>query len=214
MQASPLPQAPRRDLTDFEQLVLGLICRTDASGYDLKRRFAATPLGVYQPSSGALYPALRRLQERGLLRVRTTGGAKRSAGGGDRTAGGADRPSRSRRVYTPTVRGRAEHMRWIREPVDARTISRDFRLHVMRFVMMESLLPTAEIVAFLRSLRDALTSFIAELDRYIVAMGGGGHHALLALEHGRAVHEASLAWVERTVALLTRAPAPAGSTRA
>lgn len=36
-----------------------------SSGYDLKRIFATTPVGLYQPSSGTLYPALRRLEQRG-----------------------------------------------------------------------------------------------------------------------------------------------------
>ena len=47
-----------RQLTSFEQILLGLICTSPSSGYDLKRVFA-TPMGVYQPSSGTLYPALR-----------------------------------------------------------------------------------------------------------------------------------------------------------
>ena len=54
-----------RQLTTFEHILLGLICLSPSSGYDLKRIFAATPMGIYQPSSGALYPALRRLEQRG-----------------------------------------------------------------------------------------------------------------------------------------------------
>ena len=41
-----------RQLTEFEQILLGLICLAPASGYDLKRTFATTAMGVYQPSSG------------------------------------------------------------------------------------------------------------------------------------------------------------------
>ena len=43
-------------LTAFEHVLLGLVCLSPASGYDLKRIFAATPMGIYQPSSGAFYP--------------------------------------------------------------------------------------------------------------------------------------------------------------
>ncbi len=78
-------------LTAFEQVLLGLVCLSPASGYDLKRIFAATPMGVYQPSSGALYPALRRLEAKGQVRAMAPGGASESA--------------RRRRVYEPT-RGR------------------------------------------------------------------------------------------------------------
>jgi DNA-binding PadR family transcriptional regulator len=53
-----LRAVPEPRLTDFEQVLLGLICMGPSSGYDLKRAFSTTPLGVYQPSSGALYPAL------------------------------------------------------------------------------------------------------------------------------------------------------------
>src|ERR1700745_3923057 len=49
-------------LTPFEHILIGLVALSPASGYDLKRMFAVTPMGVYQPSSGSLYPALRRLE--------------------------------------------------------------------------------------------------------------------------------------------------------
>ena len=185
-----------RALTDFEQILLGLICLADASGYDLKQRLVATPLGVYQPSSGALYPALRRLQQRGLIRARRPVSHEGT--------------SRRRHVLQASAAGRAEHIAWIREPVEPRTISADLRLHVMRFVMMESLLTPDEVLSFLHGLEDALTAFIAELDHY-VATTNGSNHARLALEHGRAVHCASLAWVTRTITKLNNAAALASS---
>ena len=57
-------------LTSFEHILIGLVCLSPASGYDLKRMFAATPMGVYQPSSGSLYPALRRLEAKGMVKAR------------------------------------------------------------------------------------------------------------------------------------------------
>ena len=35
-----------RQLTQFEHILLGMICLQPSSGYDLKRRFALTPLGM------------------------------------------------------------------------------------------------------------------------------------------------------------------------
>ena len=61
-----------RQLTSFEHILLGLICAAPSSGYDLKRIFATTPMGVYQPSSGALYPALHRLELGGLVLAQTS----------------------------------------------------------------------------------------------------------------------------------------------
>ena len=108
-------------LTAFEHVLLGLVCLSPASGYDLKRIFAATPMGVYQPSSGAFYPALRRVEAKGLFR----------------RSGGTSESARRRRVYEPTEVGRATHLTWLRTPVEAATVSRDLGLHLMRFVMME-----------------------------------------------------------------------------
>ena len=68
-------------LTPFEHVLLGMICLSPSSGYDLKRIFAATPMGVYQPSSGSLYPALRRLEVKGLVKaVESEGRQSRNVG--------------------------------------------------------------------------------------------------------------------------------------
>ena len=189
-----------RQLTPFEHVLLGQIHRQPASGYDLKRIFATTPMGVYQPSSGALYPALRRLELKGLVQVRTP-------------ADGDGHSGRHRRVYEPTRTGRATHLSWLRTPVEPATVARDLGLHLMRFAMMEHLLPQEEVLAFLHSLRDALTACIASLEQYIAATSFQDHHPLLALDHGIAVHRASCDWAVRAIAALSNAPSPSEKSR-
>jgi DNA-binding PadR family transcriptional regulator len=179
-------------LTAFEHILLGLICRAPSSGYDLKRRFAASPIGVYQPSSGALYPALRRLERKGLVR---------SSAADDRV----EQQARPRHVYEPTELGVAAHTSWLRAPVRPDTAPRDLGLHLMRFVMMEHLLPLDDVLSFLRDLADALAAFTADLARHATA-NDASSHARLALDHGLAVHRASLRWTERTIAALSTSP--------
>jgi DNA-binding PadR family transcriptional regulator len=179
-------------LTTFEQILLGLVCLAPSSGYDLKRKFADSPMGVYQPSSGALYPALRRLQRKGLVRVRAMD---------ERAA----RQGRPRHVYEPTEPGTAAHMTWLRTPVSPDTVARDLGLHLMRFVMMEHVLPRPEVLGFLQSLADALAAFNAQLERHFAAAGPGSGHPRLALNHGLAVYRASLQWAEDTIAALSAA---------
>lgn len=87
---------PVPPLTHFEHVLLGLVCMTPSSGYDLKRAFSTTPLGVYQPSSGALYPALARLVGKGLIRHH-----------------GPTEPGRHRVVYEATPSGRTTNLAWI-----------------------------------------------------------------------------------------------------
>jgi DNA-binding PadR family transcriptional regulator len=179
-------------LTAFEHILLGLVCVAPSSGYDLKRVFAASPMGIYQPSSGALYPALRRLEHKGLVRARAASGR-------------AGQHARTRFVYEPTEPGRAAHVGWLRAPVGPDTVARDLGLHLMRFVLMEHLLPPDQVLGFLRDLADALTAFTADLARHATA-NNASSHARLALDHGLAVHRASLRWTERTIAALSTSP--------
>jgi DNA-binding PadR family transcriptional regulator len=179
---------PRSRLTGFEQVLLGMIFTQPSTGYDLKRRFATTPLGVYQPSSGALYPALGRLERRGLLRSE---GLPPADGG------------RPRRLYHPTEEGGQAHRDWLREPVVPETVGQDLGLHLVRFAMMAPVLPEEAVGEFLVSLRAALAGFVAALERQADAMDTGGNpYAALAVEHGLAVHRASLAWAERAITRL------------
>jgi len=177
-----------RELTSFEHILLGRICVAPSSGYGLKQAFAATPMGVYQPSSGALYPALHRLELRGLVQATHQATA------------------RHRRVYEPTEAGRAAHENWLRTPIEPATVPRDLGLHLVRFAMMEHLLPPAEVLRFLRDLASALAQFTAGLERYTATADlSGGRHPRLALDHGLAVYRASLGWTEHAIAELTQA---------
>lgn len=176
-----------RPLTDFEQILLGHLGITPMSGYELKRQFRTTPAAVYEPSGGALYPALRRLEARGYLRGETE----------------ATEP-RGRRVYQPTAAGRAATLRWVREPVNPKTVGRDLGLHLMRFVLMEPLLPPDEVSTFIASLASALEAMVESIEDYVASTPLPGRHPALALEHGLIVHRASLEWARSTEAALGR----------
>ena len=183
-----------RQLTPFEHILLGLICTAPSSGYDLKRIFAVTPMGIYRPSSGSVYPALRRLEQKGLVK------AQAPSGQGGQSA-------RRRRVYEPTQTGQAAHLTWLRTPIEPATVSRDLGLHLMRFVMMEHLLPPEEVLTFLQNLADALAALTAQLEQYAAgAADPTSRHPRLALDHGLEVHRASLRWAEHTIAAFSAVP--------
>jgi DNA-binding PadR family transcriptional regulator len=187
-----------RQLTPFEHILLGLICLTPSSGYDLKRIFAATPMGLYQPSSGALYPALRRLELKGLIQTQAPANERGQS-------------ARHRRVYERTQTGQAAHLNWLRTPVEPATVSRDLGLHLMRFVMMEHLLSPDEVLVFLQSLAGALAALTTQLEQYSGVTGLTDRHPRLAIDHGLAVHRASLRWAEHTIEALRQDRAGAAS---
>jgi DNA-binding PadR family transcriptional regulator len=187
-----------RHLTDFEQVLLSMIATAPSTGYDLKQAFATTPLGVYQPSSGALYPALRRLERRSLLNTEP---------------GQQNDQARRRYVYHITEEGLVAHTAWVRRPVNRERVSQDLPLHLVRFVMMESLLPRAEVLAFLADLRDALAAFLDGLESYTSTAAFEDRHSPLAMDHGISAVAASLAWTKRTINALAREPEDQAKTR-
>jgi DNA-binding PadR family transcriptional regulator len=174
-------------------VLLGFIIREPLSGYGLKKRFSASPAGVYQPSPGALYPALRRLVARGLLSVEET----------------VSHGRRELRLYHATEAGRAVHLDWLRQPVDPARVVADLGMHLMRFAMMENQLEREEVLAFLGSLADALDAFVSGVEEYLASGAQSGRtHAELALQHGIAMHRASLDWARSAIAALA-VPRPA-----
>ena len=181
-------------------MLLAFIAREPESGYGLKRKFGNSPLGVYRPSPGALYPALRRLLSRGLLTVE------------DET------PERGRahRLYRVTDEGRAVHLDWLRQPVNPGTVANDLGLHLMRFVMLEDEVGPEQVLSFLGNLADALDGFVAGMERYLASGAAPDTpHVTLALRHGIMIHRTSLEWARSAITALAPsdlAPSDAGRT--
>jgi len=73
----------------------------------------------------------------------------------------------------------------------------------MRFALMENQLPRAAVRAFLADLANALDSFVTATEQYLASGAEAGRpHAELAIEHGIAVHRASLEWARSALATL------------
>ncbi len=68
--------------------ILFALTREPTHGYNLMRRINEMTLGVIAPTAGGIYPALRELEEEGLIK-------------------GSWRPEERRKVYEITLKGRA-----------------------------------------------------------------------------------------------------------
>src|SRR4051812_48118345 len=118
------------------------------SGYDIRLLFKATPLGVFSDSPGAIYPALARLEGRGLLASEAEAGGRR------------------RRAYLRTPLGDAALDAWLRAPVDPDTIARRPHELELRYVVVAMRLGRAAGAAFLVACADAYRARIAELEAF------------------------------------------------
>ena len=94
--ALPVPEHPPEELTATGRVILGMIGLGKQTGYDIKALVDRSTRFFWAASYGQIYPELRRLEERGLVRGRPepTGG-------------------RARTVYELTEAGRAALHGWL-----------------------------------------------------------------------------------------------------
>ena len=168
-------------LTTLEYALLGLLESAPMSGYDVSRFFATTPLVHFSSSPGALYPALKRLEQRELVTAAL-----------DTTT-----EARPRRVYSLTEAGRTSLDVWLHQPVTRDELVRDGRVPLLRFSLAEGHLSAAEIIAYLEGFRREVTGYLDELRDYCERTAGGySLPARLALAHGLKAYECHAAWID------------------
>lgn len=159
--------------------LLGLLWQEARSGYDLRKIFSQTPMMTFSDSPGAIYPALRRLEQRRLI-----------SGVVDAQPG-----RRGRRLFELTQRGRAEFRGWQAQPVSRRDVVRHPERLMLRFAFMDVSASKGVAVRFLRGLQKELAAYIPTLQEYLNAYGQHmPRSGRLALETGIQDYVARLRW--------------------
>ncbi len=169
--------------------LLGLLHQQPRSGYDLRKIFANTPMGTFSDSPGAIYPALRRLEKRGLIsgRVHPSRGIRR------------------RRLYRPTSSGKRAFKAW-----QTKAITSDDLVHcadelMLRFSFMDETADSAQAMRFLKTLIKELAAYIPNLRHFLRVQGAGMPlSGRLALESGIRSYETLLQWARSALGIYTR----------
>ena len=165
--------------------LLGLLQQEDRSGYDLRKIFSGTPMTSFSDSPGSIYPALRRLEQRGLIRSRIQ---ERSG-------------MRRRRLFHLTSAGLSELKRWQRQPILRDDVIRGTGELMLRFSFMDESLGAAESLRFLKALKAELSAYLPSLHTYLEEhakdMPLSGR---LALESGINGYECLLNWARKAIA--------------
>jgi DNA-binding PadR family transcriptional regulator len=169
-------------LSLLEGALLGLLHDLPRSGYALRKVFQETPLFHFSDSPGSIYPALKRLEGRGLV-------------AGSVHAAATLRP---RQVYTLTDRGGTALRAWLTMPVTRDTVIRDLDGAMLRFAFLDRILGAAATLRFLDALAKELAAHVQTLDQFhrreARAMPAS---ASLALESGLGAYKAQLNWARR-----------------
>lgn len=170
--------------------ILGLIGQGPRSGYDLRKFFSSTPMASFSDSPGAIYPALVRLEKRGLVRGYVE----------------KQQNLRGRKVFHLTARGRAEFRKWQTQPIRRKDVVRNLDRLLLRFAFMDQFAGKLAALRFLKGLHKELAAYIPNLRNYVrsnrESMPQSG---ALALESGIRTCEAQLRWARAAMATYGKA---------
>jgi len=171
-----------RRLTNLELLLLTLLQQEPASGYDLRKSFATTPLGHFSDSPGSIYPALQRLRRRGLLRPLPNQPAN----------------GRRKQLFSITPKGLAELRTWLKRPITREEVQHDPPGLMLRFIVSAQLSGNAAARSFVLQLGTRLQETVLELESYLRGPGKALPVAgRLAVEQGLEGYRALARWTAR-----------------
>jgi DNA-binding PadR family transcriptional regulator len=173
------------DVTLLGYVLLGLLRQAPATGYDLRKLFATSPLMTFSDSPGAIYPALRKLERQGLIR----GQVEQGSG------------LRLRRVFQLTPAGLRELRRWLTLPVTRDEVVRKQDRLLARFAFMDDAAGRADSVRLLQEIEREAAAYLPELRDYLERNEPGMPlSGRLALDGGVRSHEALLEWSRAALA--------------
>jgi DNA-binding PadR family transcriptional regulator len=170
----------------LEFALMGLLRQKAQSGYDLRKTFIETAMRHYSDSPGSIYPALRRLQTRGLIEAEP-------------------KDRRGREVFHLTPAGVASFLEWLGQDVTHDSVVFGGKELMLRFAFMDGNVPRSTAIRFLEQLEREFSVYVGELrakferDSYLKPV----HTGLLAFQSGIEGMEAQLNWARRARARLT-----------
>jgi len=169
--------------------LLGLLEQQPRSGYDLRKIFALTPMMAYSDSPGAIYPALRRLEQGGWIR----GWVENRAG------------LRRRKVFRPTPAGTVALKSWLSKPLSREDVIRGLDELMLRFAFLDLVLGRDGAVQFLEQMNNVLRSHVPTLREFLRTQTKDMPlFGRLALESGVFGYEAQLEWTKQALAEVRR----------
>lgn len=174
-----------QDISLLGFALLGLIQQKPASGYDLRKIFASTAMGTFSDSPGAIYPALQRLEQRGLI------GSVVEDGSG----------LRRRRLFHLAPPGDAELKKWLQKPVTRDEVARPTNEVLLRFAFTDRVLGSQAAVSLLQALQKEVAAYIpilklnARQQADVMPLSG-----ILALVSGIKQYESLLRWTKLAIA--------------
>ena len=172
------------ELSTLSLAILGLISQRPLTGYDIRKVFATTPMGHFSSSPGAIYPALKRIEDAGWVRGRP----------------GQGKTHRQRMLYEITRGGLEVLRQHLSRPVTKDDVIWHMDDLMMRFAFMDPIVGREMTLRFLQAFASELEAHATELRRYLDGvrdiMPPCGR---LAMENGIQGYEMNAGWARRAI---------------
>lgn len=171
----------------LEFAILGMLSHRPKAGYDLRKAFA-TNMRYYSDSPGSIYPALRRLEARGLVAAVESPKAE---------------SSRGRQVFQLTDEGRTALRAWLEQPVTFNELELSELL--LRFAFMDGNVPRSTTLRFLKDFEGLLRARAAEKRQQLEEMKAkaGVHTGVLSFQSWVELIESYARWATSAHAALS-----------
>ena len=171
-------------MSTFSLAILGLISQKPRSGYDLRKVFSTTPMGHFSSSPGAIYPALKRIQEQGWI----TGSIENK------------QTLRPRQVYRLTKKGEKALREYLSQPVTHEDVVWHLDSLMLRFAFMGEILGREETLRFLHDFLSEVESYVSALKQHLKATREYmPPHGRFAMENGIEGYEVHARWARRVI---------------
>ena len=168
--------------TSLDYAILGLIRHDPMSGYAIRKEFETTALGHFSSSPGSIYPALNRLQKKGLIdKIKTEPEGKQR--------------------FRCTSLGNEVLKQWFLSPLVKKDVTHNLSEMLLKFGFMGDMIEGKYVLDFLKSFEDLLKKYLNELEEYYESETFSilPLHGKLAFEHGLISYKASLKWCNQSI---------------
>lgn len=171
-------------LTSLAYAILGLLHLEPRTGYSLRKVFETTPMGHYSSSPGAIYPALKRLEERGLASSQIDNTTR----------------LRPKQVYAPTEEGLNVLREWVSRPVSTEDVVDRLDELMLRFSFMGTLVDDVASYQFLLQVAESIETYVETLELVLSTIPEAGPpHGRLALLSGIENYRTQARWARRAM---------------
>ncbi len=168
----------------LEDIILGFLMKENLTGYDLKQWMIASTSYFYEASFGSIYPALKRLEDKGFIFSQES-----------------VQQGKYKNVYSITDKGKAQFLEWINKPIVFAKTGNDFLVRIFFYEYLPKETALSNISSFIKDVEPVLISLNnrkTELEGY--PDGKQLFYMYSTLTYGIQYYEHIITWCKEVIA--------------